>query len=122
MCALIYSFHCRIAALQRCAGSCHQQRESAVRVSVCACPACRAPPLRSLWGTGWAVCVTHGSPAALFHMQLCMYVGATFSVHPTLFLKPLCPQIRSLHLRPYFFPANGFICTIFLFIDPIKMC
>ena len=42
--AWIYPFHWRIAASQPPAGSCRQQRDSALRVSVCASPACGALP------------------------------------------------------------------------------
>ena len=85
-------------------------------------PPCGAPCPLGRHGVQAGLSVFHsGFPSALFYTWSCMYVGATYSIHPTLSLSP-CPQIRSLHLHLCFFPANGFICTIFLFIDPIKMC
>lgn len=68
-----------------------QHRESAP--SVRTRPSCRAPRPLGRHGVQAGLSVFHsGFPPALFHTWSCMYVGATFSIHPMLSSSPCVPK------------------------------
>ena len=54
-----------------------------------------------------------------FYTYQCIHVSPNLPIHPTTTTTPAtfppwCPYVCSLHLCLYFYPANQFICTIFL--------
>ena len=98
-----------------------------IRVCVCVCVSVSTssppPPDPSPVGHhrvwSWAPCAVQQLPTSylFYHGSVHMSTLLSQFVPPAL---PLYPHICSLCLHLYFFPANKFICTIFL--DSVYIC
>ena len=77
-------------------------------------PPSHPTPLGCHRALGWAPCIIQRLPTGcLFYRWYCKCFSATLNLsHPP--LPPLCPQVSSLGLHLYSYPANRFTGTIFL--------